>query len=237
MKSSKILFYISLTCLIFSVSSLSAFTEVSGITWIESLNCFFSVGDEGDVYELDAELSIKRSRWIGSYDLEAITYNSLSNTLFCLNEKNLSLIELDLYNLSIINIFPLVLPKEKGRNFYQFESLVFVDGLFYLAASVEEKDEEFGTLFTVIPDNPELVPVGDIPLLDISGLTSLDDYLIMISDKENIIARYSLSSTTFDSRSLDGDHQEGVCIAADKKIIVFDENGEYQSLYADIFND
>jgi len=153
----------------------------------------------------------------------------------CIVSRSLSLLELDPSTLTINNIFSLRLEREKGIQYRQFESLVFVDGVFYLAASTIKKKKEQGTLFTVQLDELLLIPVADVPLWDISGLSFHNDYFYLISDDKDKLARYSLGENTFTKLKLSGNHQEGIASTSDSRLIVVSEDGTIDIYSTEIF--
>lgn len=219
-----------------NVSALSALSEPSGITWSESTGNYYIVGDEGFLYVLDRSFNVINSVYLGAYDLEAISYNPRTETLFCLVETDLTLLEVDMHSLRIINTFNLELERTKNRNYQQFESLVFVPsadgegGLFYIGASVEKKNKQFGILFSVSLDELKLIPLVDLPLWDISGLCYFGDNLYMVSDDRDVVASFSLTDESFEHRSVVGDHQEGIFSFGNKGLIILDENGSFYIL-------
>lgn len=217
---------ILLSILLISTSAkLHALSEASGITWNRDTESYFVVGDEGHVYELDRELRILRSVLIGPFDLEAITYDYDRNRLICLDESTLSLIELDQETFVILNIYPLILEREKKREYRQFESLVYSDQTFYIAASTTEKKEKFGTLFFVTLGKLILEPLEDIPLWDISGMSITDGIFFFISDDKDILARYSPNEDTFETLVIPGNHQEGLILTEKSELLIIDEDG------------
>ena len=206
-------------------NNLYAFSEASGITWDNSSESYFVVGDEGCIYELDRDLNVLRNLVIGSFDLEAIAFVEEKNRLYCLDERNISLIELNPETLMILNIYPLKLEKEKKRDYSQFESLVYIDQTFYLSASTKTKKKHYGTLFSVTLENSEMEPLRDLPLWDISGMTYKDGIFYFISDDEDLVARYRLSDDSFETLDIQGTHQEGIVITENSELLIIDEDG------------
>lgn len=236
MKPGAVLFPFLFCTLFFSCFFLYSQSETSGITWSKDTQSYFTVGDEGFIYEMDMNLTLTRTAYIGSFDLEGITYNQDKKTLFCLDEKRRTILEVDPLGLSIINIYPLELKKDKGRSYSQFESLVYIPGSddekghFYIAASVQKKKKDFGILFSFTLEDLELFPIADLPLWDISGLTYDDEYFYMISDTEDLIARFSPATGLYESIPIDGNHQEGVVLTSDNQLLILDESGHFYNV-------
>lgn len=210
---------------IISINNLYALSEASGITWNSVSESYFVVGDEGNIYELDRDLNVLRNIVIGSFDLEAITFVEDRNRLYCLDESNLSLLELNPQTLLVLNIYPLRLENEKKRDYSQFESLVYVDQTFYLSASTKTKKKQFGTLFSATLENGIMERIEDIPLWDISGMTFNDGIFYFLSDHEDVVARYSIRDDSFETLDIPGNHQEGLVFTENSGLLIIDEDG------------
>ena len=220
-----------------SLQNLFSFSEPSGITINRETGFYYVIGDEGHIYEMDENLNILRTVFLGSFDLEAIAFDHVRKTLFCLNERDLSLIEIDPQSFNILKFYPLELEKVKKRKFSQFESLTIVDGLFYLATSTTKKKKQFGSLFSYNLENNEMIYLIDLPMWDISGLSYGNGYFYLISDDEDKIARYSIESDDFTSINLPGDHQEGIVFTPDNTLRIYDEDGTTFEITIDLFNE
>lgn len=218
---------------LFTVQNLFSISEASGITVNSFTGLYYVVGDEGYIYELNQHMEVLRTVHIGSFDLEAISFDPVRKTLFCLNEKDLSLIEIDLQSMDILNSFQLDLEKIKGRKYSQFESLVIVDGIFYFAVSTKEKKKYFGSLFSFDLEHLQLSHLRDLPLWDISGLTYGNGSFYIISDHLDKIGRFSLDSEELTLNNLPGEHQEGIVFTEKNTLYIFNENGTFFEVQAE----
>ncbi len=228
--------------LFFYTIPLFSLSEPSGVTWNPLTGNFYVVGDEGIIYEVDHEGNEIRSAYIGSYDLEAVTYNSDRNSIFCLDEKRISLLELELEDFTPVNIFQIKFKRKKLDKYQQFESLAYVpssdscDGFFYFACSVEDKKNKSGLLFSVSLEELKPVKVVELPLWDISGLSYFDNSLYMVSDDEDVIANYSFSTERLIVKDLRGEHQEGVVYTSEGDLFFMEETGSLEKLPVDLFS-
>lgn len=201
---------------------------MSGITWSPGREQYYVVGDEGFVFVFDKELNHIKSRYIGKYDFEGITYNSERDSLYCLDERNLLLVELGCDELDFLNVQRLDL--DDRRKYNQFESLVYTGEYFspansFLTIGTRETGKKArSTIFSFTIDNLEMEPLMDIPLEDLSGLTIKGDRLILISDSADEIYTVSLQDETIDTDELPGDHQEGIHFREETGFVIADES-------------
>ncbi len=227
--------------LFFYAFPLFSLAEPSGITWNPLTGSFYVVGDEGIIYEVDHDGKEIRSAYIGPYDLEAVTYNSDRNSIFCLDEERISLLELELEDFTPVNIFQIKFKRKKLDKYTQFESLTYVpssdsyNGFFYFACSVEGKKNESGLLFSISLEDLKPVKVKEILLWDISGLSYFNNSIYMVSDDEDLIANYSFSTERLIVRDLPGEHQEGVVYTSEGDLFFLDETGSLEKLPGDLF--
>jgi uncharacterized protein YjiK len=211
------------------------------MTWNEDSLSYYLVGDEGFLYEMDEDLILLNTVYLGDFDLEGITYNRDRKSLFCLDERTFTLIEVNPLSFSILKTYSPDLPRKKGKSYSQYESLIFIPqseqggGLFYIGCSVRTKKKKYGELYSFSLDKLELESVAHVPLWDISGMTYDEDYLYMISDEEDVIARYDRETEDYESEHIEGQHQEGLVFSRNHELIVVDESGAFYHLDNDIF--
>lgn len=208
-------------------TSLSAFPEMSGLTYASSTDMFYAVGDEGHIFELDRDMKILRSVYLGAFDFEAVTFIDELNRLYCLDESELLLLEVDLSDLSIKSIEPLNNRGKLKDKFIQFESLVYKEGFLFLGVTYKSEKKGEGALLRFTPADPTAEKIFDIPVRDISGLAYRDPCFVIISDKEDKLILFSEEEEILESRDINGDHQEGVSILGDD-IYIVDESGRYR---------
>ena len=81
----------------------------------------------------------------------------------------------------------------------------------------------------------ELIPVAELPLWDIAGLTYGNGYFYMVSDDRDLIARFSPLDRSFVTYPIDGDNQEGITLSNNGSIIVLDEDGTFYFSRIELF--
>lgn len=227
-------------CLIFFLSFIScdinAFSEASGLVFIKEKDLYYSVGDEGYIYEIDENMEISDFVYLGSYDLEAITYDLEQKKLYCLDEKNFTILAVDIETLELIEIIQLRLKKKHEKKYSQFESLTYSneERLFYFAATNLVNNE--GSLFSVGIDGGEAQKEIDFAIEDVSGLSLHKGRFYMVSDREDLITRYDPINNNFISLSIPGDKQEGIAVKPSGDLIIIEESGRISRYHINLFD-
>lgn len=229
MQTKFIFLFFMLSSNIFSntILNLESVSEPSGITYNPNNNMLYIVGDEGFLYEADLEGEIVRKVFLGKFDLEGITYNSDTNTLFCLNEKKIEIIEINLQSLKISRKISLRKELKSGKR--QFESLTYkpstvsTKGTFFIASSLKSGKGGVINCFYIKKSKIELNNEYEIPLLDIAGLSYYNNQLYMVSDDEDSFAVLDLTTNNFNKRKIQGEHQEGIVVIDENTKLILDE--------------
>lgn len=206
---------------------LNSVAEPSGITYNPQTELIYIVGDEGYIYECNSSGEVLRSQYLGSFDLEGITYNIDNNNLYCLEEKSPRLLEVDIKTLSIITIFSLKSIVKRGTK--QFESITYSPkdqihpGQFFIGSSI--KSSKSGLITSLVLKNKNVYKANEykLPLWDIAGLSYSNNTLLMVSDNKDILATLNLTSSEYKAYDISGSNQEGIATLGDSKILILDE--------------
>lgn len=210
-----------------SFSTLYAFPEMSGMTYLSQSETFFAVGDEGHLFELDENLKIIRTVFLGDFDLEAVTSNSDGSRLYCLDESGLMLLEISLPDLSVLSVEEIKKKNKLDKKYFQFESLILIEDTFIMGATYNSEKKGEGVLLRFHRDDLKTEKMADIPLQDISGLAYSEPYFLIISDNADKMIIFSEDEGLLDSLDIQGVHQEGVSLK-ENDVYILDESGRYQ---------
>ncbi len=211
--------------------------EASGICYDPTSNALFVVGDEGDIYELSPDGTIKRKKHLGDYDLEGIACDTKRNRLLAVAEGKEALLIIDKRSLTVVRNIRVnrtwqgkrLLKKDKKHG---FEGITIdPEGSVYISnQSMHIYPHTDPSVIVKIRDlsHKKVMIDGiiDPGKKDISGLAWHDGYLYMVSDTNNKLYRYNPAKKEIDwQQKLPRFTQEGITFGPDKKIFFSDDNG------------
>ena len=211
--------------------------EASGICYYAKTGTLFAVSDRGRIYELSRDGKILRNRNIGKYDLEGIACDPQNNRLLCIDEGNDNILIVDTKTLhlqkevsvkrSFHNKKILVKDKEHG-----LEGITIApSGNIYLAnQSHRFYPDKDPSVIVVVKDlahqKTPIFSIIDPRIKDISGLAYTKNGLYMVSDTNNKIYRYNLTTRKRDFfAKLPKFAQEGITFDQNGYIYFADDNG------------
>ncbi len=212
--------------------------EASGITFSQKSNTLFVVSDEGLLYELSLKGKILRSKKIGSYDFEGITIDDKNNLLILLIEgiDNILILEQKTFKIK-----KQIAIKRKYKNKtilkknmkHGLEGIVIIKNKLYLSNQSYKQYPSSNSSVIVIVDynlNKNKLKIKNIinhGMFDIAGLTFYNNFLYMISDRNNLLIKYDLRHKKIKAiQKLNTKYaQEGITFDNNANLYIADDNG------------
>jgi len=216
--------------------------EPSGIVFSKSRGTLFVVGDEGDICELHTDGTLVNKARIRKTDLEGITSNPVTGSLYALDELSTSILEIDPDNLEVLQRNPVALiPKqhrheEKNRG---FEAITFLPDpgvqansrLFIANQGRSDRASAAVHKLTVpLPDSGNVaktLQTFEQKISDLSGL-HYDDrsgLLLVISDAHNTLLLMTTEGDIHTSYTLPGENQEGITLDDEGYLYIAEDSG------------
>ncbi len=209
--------------------------EASGICYAQKSDSLFVANDEGTLYQIDRNGKILKKRRLGHYDLEGVACGKDGKELFLLDEESNSIIVLNQKTLKIKRIIGV---KKKYRDIKIFKSGkhgiegITIDGSdIYLSNQSSKKwPKNYASVIAKLKSkNKKKLAIDSIidhGFIDVAGLDIYKGSLYMVSDKQDLLIKYSLKQDkVLWSKKLPTFAQEG--IAFDNKGFVYfaDDDG------------
>lgn len=235
-KSLKLRFIFSLFLtslyLTLNASSIAKIPEASGICYIQKSNKLIVVNDEGWIYRLTTKGDIITKKYLGDYDLEGVTYDKKSNLLLLAVEGKNSILMLNKDTFKIIKEVKIkkkyqgIKILEKSKN--GIEAITMINDNIYIAKQSALKSSKDYVLFKIKnlkKKKAKITAIYKHSFKDIAGLCFYKKHLFMVSDKKNLLIKYSLKQNkAIQTIKLPKSAQEGICF--DKKhLYIADDNG------------
>ncbi len=193
------------------VRTLSSAIEPSGLVWHSGRNQLMGVGDEGQVFAMNADGS-NVTMWQVGGDLEDVTVADPTSSYVYLGDEDGRIVK---YNLSTSTISQTwsttaYVPELNGLG---MEGLAYANGYFYGGYQYNGKIYIFDLSGTTLQKVGELAGLSGSGYTDISGLTYKDGYLYALYS--GTMAVLSLDGTVKAIYSVPGTDQEGIAIGVD----------------------
>lgn len=216
--------------------------EPSGIVFSKSRGTLFVVGDEGDICELRTDGTLVNKASIRKKDLEGITSNPVTGSLYALDELSTSILEIDPDNLEVLQHIQIdLLPKqhkheEKNRG---FEAITFlpdpgeqVNSRLFIAnqGRSDRASAAVHKLTIPLPDSGNVaktLQTFEQKISDLSGL-HYDDrsgLLLVISDAHNTLLLMTTEGDIHTSYTLPGENQEGITLDDEGYLYIAEDSG------------
>lgn len=218
--------------------------EASGIVYSKTSNSLFVVNDEGTIYELSLKGEILRKAKIGKYDLEAISIDEKRQILLLANEKEDEIILIKKSDFSIIK-HSKIKGKYKGNKIVKkgkdgIEGLTLHNGKIYASNQSDKPYPKEDSSVVVILDYNEvlnkkkakIIDIIDHGYKDIAGLCFYEDFLYMLSDKQNLLIKYDINrKKVIKEYKLSKKYaQEGITFDKDGTLYIADDKGKILKL-------
>ncbi len=201
--------------------------EASGICYAKNSNSLFVANDEGKVFEVDMSGKILREKRLGKYDLEGVACDSKNSKLFFAVEGDDNILIVNQKNLTIQKEIKIkrefkkvrVLKKDKKNG---LEAITITPDGIYLSNQSTKRWPKSDPSVLIKIDNIKnkkttIKNIVDHGYTDIAGLSYHKGYLYMVSDKNNLLIKYDLTTNkTVLEKKLPDFAWEGV---------TFDDNG------------
>ena len=228
----------------------SRIAEPSGIAYDSARRSLFVVDDSGSIYEVQLDGTVVRSRMLNELDIEGITVNPETGSLYVAVEGDETILELDPKTFAIQREFKIErdfegeqILKKGGMG---IEAIAFVPdathpegGTFWVgnqSFSLKKKDEPSVVCEVSVPlrssttrkTSATIIQAYRMNFIDISGLAydAQGDVLVLISDMSNLLVELKREGTILGQYLLPGDEQEGVVLDGLGYMYIAQESGE-----------
>jgi len=167
--------------------------EASGISYCSRDDTLIVANDEGSYYKMSRKGKILHKKKLGKYDLEGVVCED-EQMIFALEDKGILIVDAKrgekkkvtlntYYNGKILSLFD----KKEG-----VEGIAKAGNLLFLAKQSKKKKKSFIAVVRLTPYPSRIVDILEHHIADTAGLTYHDDYLYMVSDKEDLLIKYDL---------------------------------------------
>lgn len=218
--------------------------EASGVVYSKTSNSLFVVNDEGTVYELSLKGEILRKAKIGKYDLEAISIDEKREILLLANEKEDEIILIKKSDFSIIKHSKIKGKYKKNKIIKKgkngIEGLTLYKNRIYASNQSNKPYPKEDSSVIVILDYNEvlnkkkakIIDIIDHGYKDIAGLCFYEDFLYMLSDKQNLLIKYDINrKKVIKEYKLSKKYaQEGITFDKDGTLYIADDKGKILKL-------
>jgi uncharacterized protein YjiK len=216
--------------------------EPSGIVFSKSRGTLFVVGDEGDICELRTDGTLVNKARIRKTDLEGITSNPVTGSLYALDELSTSILEIDPDSLEVLQRNPIdLLPVQQKHEIENrgFEAITFLPDpgeqlnsrLFIANQGRSDRASAAVHKLTVpLPDSGNVaktLQTFEQQIIDLSGL-HYDDrsgLLLVISDAHNTLLLMTTEGDIHTSYTLPGENQEGITLDDEGHLYIAEDSG------------
>jgi len=204
----------------FKNPNIIAFNEASGICFDETDNSFYAVSDEWEIQKIDTNLKkIWYFKFKKNYDFESIICEK--NNLFATNEKTWEILKIDKQNFEILEKYKI--------NWYKLEEK-WIEGFSkiwenkYVISTQSKKIENL--LFLEFSNNKfKVIKKINFPYKDLSWLEYYQNFLYILSDKNDKIYKYDLKKEKIiDTINLQKWAREGISFDKNWNIFLADDN-------------
>jgi uncharacterized protein YjiK len=221
-------------------------TEPSGAVFNPHKKTLYVVSDEGYIFELNKEGKVLRENKLGRLDLEGVTYDDINRRIFAVVEKKDLIIEIDEESFEIKKTF-------KVNRFYNnkevlnperdgFEGIAIIpeEQVFYLVNqgfSLKEKyaNDAPAIIKVEIPSDENYESTDELQIeeyyrLDVDDLAEIvytpnDNNLLVLSDSNNLLMKYSLRGERLSEAILEENGKEGLAFDDEDWFYLFQEDG------------
>jgi uncharacterized protein YjiK len=221
-------------------------TEPSGAVFNPYKKTLYVVSDEGYIFELNKKGKVLREKKLGRLDLEGVTYDSINKRIFAVVEKEDLIIEIDEESFEIKKTF-------KVNRFYNnkevlnperdgFEGIAIIpeEQVFYLVNqgfSLKEKyaNDAPAIIKVEIPSDENYESTDELQIeeyyrLDVDDLAEIvytpnDNSLLVLSDSNDLLMKYSLLGERLSEAILEENGKEGLTFDDEDWFYLFQEDG------------
>jgi uncharacterized protein YjiK len=198
---------------------LQGFLEPSGLTYSESRNTLFIVGDEGHVAEISLNGDILNKSWLGKRDLEGITIDPDRSALYVLDERKNQILLLDIESLEILDIAAL---PDKAVGPYEGLSLD-EDGSLILVNQITKKKSSKAYILRISKEG-DIRRIGT-QIMDQSSVSYQKEGLYILSDQTDRMFFFNKEGELQWDCFLPGENQEGLAIDGEGFFYIAQDSG------------
>lgn len=198
---------------------LQGFLEPSGLTYSESRNSLFMVGDEGHVAELSTSGVLLNQSWLGKRDLEGVAVNNDSSALYVLDERKNQILLINTESLEILDIAGL---PDKAVGPYEGLSLDEDCSLILVNQITKKKSSKAYIL--------RIAGVGEISkfatkIKDQSAVLYNKEGIYILSDQNDRMYFFNTEGELQWDCHLPGENQEGLAIDSEGFFYIAQDSG------------
>jgi uncharacterized protein YjiK len=167
--------------------------EASGIGYCSNSDTLVVANDEGSYYEISPKGKILQKTKLGNYDLEGVVCEN-SQMIFAIENKGILTVERKRVKKEKITLDT----KYNGKKLSLFNKKSGVEGIakkgnrIYLSKQSNKKKKSFIAVVELTPSSSRIVDLIEHRIADTAGLTFHEDYLYMVSDKEDLLIKYDI---------------------------------------------
>ena len=167
--------------------------EASGISYCSNSDTLIVVNDEGTYYKITPEGRIVEKVKLGKYDLEGVVCED-EQIIFVREDKGLVLVDRKTGKKKKVHVDTMF--EGKKRKLFDkkagVEGIAKVDNILYLSKQAKKKKDSFIAVVRMEPYPSRILDVIEHNIADIAGLVYHDGALYMVSDKKDLLIKYSL---------------------------------------------
>lgn len=205
--------------------TIATIPEASGIDYCENTQTFMVANDEGTLYEMGSDGSIKTQNKLGKYDLEGVV---CQEDVVVLAVETGKVLVLDRVS-GEVKKYPLRGDKGKKYNLSKkagIEGITYVDGQYYLSVQAKKKKDAKLLVVKLTKKYAKVMKVIEHGIVDTAGLHYHDKKLYMVSDKRDKLYVYDVKrQRVLQEVKLEKFAQEGVSVNAQGDFYFADDDG------------
>ena len=225
MKYLKLLLLLSV---ITNAKNIAKIDEASGIDYCEGDKTFVVANDEGAYFLIDKKGKILDRVKLGKYDLEGVICEK-NEYIFAIEDKGILVVDKDTNKKVEVE----VKRKYKGKKIDIFNKKSGIEGItkhkniIYLAKQSKKAKTSFIAVIQYKPFPSKIVDILHHHIRDTAGLKYYDKNLYMVSDKEDLIIKYSLKKRKIVKKiKLPKGAWEGITFGRKGDVYLADDDGK-----------
>ena len=167
--------------------------EASGIAYCSNSDTLIVANDEGSYYEISTDGIRMDKTKLGNYDLEGVVCED-RELIFAIEDKGVLIVDRKRIKKEKITLDT----QYNGKKLPLFSKKSGVEGIakegnrIYLSKQSNKKKKSFIAVIEFRPYPSRVIDVIEHGIPDIAGLTFYEEYLYMVSDKEDLLVKYDL---------------------------------------------
>ena len=230
MKYLKLLLLLSV---IINAKNISKIEEASGIDYCEGDKTFVVANDEGAYYLMNKKGKILDRVKLGKYDLEGVVCEE-NEYIFAIEDKGLLIVDKDTNKKIEVE----VKRKYNGKKIKIFGKKSGIEGIakhkntIYLAKQTKKDKDSFIVVIQYKPFPSKIVDILHHKIKDTAGLKYHNNHLYMVSDKRDLLIKYSLKKRKIVKKiKLEKGAWEGITFGKKGDVYLADDDGKVSKFH------